>query len=134
MRSRIEQQSIYKTDRQEFFEAVERFVPTDAWLGTVFSSNQYEYVFFGKAFNRKLLPIPYDDTILRLTQLREKPPQFFLQTPPRMQNPPTPDYLIIQNVILEQIEDTTGFEELASSEIGLTLFRWTEIEETVEHP
>lgn len=127
--SRIEQYAIYKPERLAMFEAVETYVPSDGVLGLVFRNHQYEYGFFGAHFERRLLPIRFDASMNSLTELRDTPPTFTAAIPPRIQEAPLPDYLLIQNDYLEHIQDFSEFEMLASLEIGLSLFHWTGSEE-----
>lgn len=129
--SAMDRLTLSRDEPVTFIQQIEDEVPKDAVVGvalvTLPNAYNLEYLFFGREFSRTLVPLRITDPDRlpadSLTALVERGITYTLVTPPG-ESAPTPDYLIVHEDILAQLDDHSGFTTLAS-EHGLHLMRRT---------
>ncbi|GAB4511481.1 MAG: hypothetical protein OHK0046_09630 [Anaerolineae bacterium] len=106
--------------RQERFDLLYTLraeVPPDAPLGIALTYTDIDfnldYLFFGETRAREVMPlIPADS----LREMAENGTRFILGSPPRAAAQPVPEYILIHEVILARIEDTSGYVEIGQGQ------------------
>lgn len=122
-KSPIERRTLTSQDQAPTIIAVERFVPADGTLGMAVAG-EWVFPYFGAQLNRLLIPLDLTKGFSSLDGLAHSGVTFLVGDVSAIYAGVVPDYLLVNNRLLNHITDTTGYEQLAQSEI-LTLFRRT---------